>query len=301
MSVFERTRTGLREMPSNAAWLVSQLTKPADAIGGAAAGARDKGRKVTAAVVDAAPLGDSVDIRAKRAHDAAERAREAEERAVEAARESKALAERAQAVSDRGRGRLSEVDRETNLQVKQRVTEAQKAAEEFVRRERQAAEADAEEQREEVAEEVGDEIAEAESEAEESQRRAEELVEDATQALAEARRLADEAAEAARSAAEEANRQAQQLESEAKQQATDAEERVNAAEELRERAAATAKRAAHELEREGTNGLDAYKKPELVELAATIGIEGRTDMTKDELIDAITKAPRRRARGAAKS
>jgi len=301
MSVFERTRTGLREMPSNAAWLLSHVTKPADAIGGAAAGAREKGRKVTAAVVDAAPVGDSVEIRARRAHDAAERAREAEERAVEAARESKVLADRAREVSERGRVRLKQVDLETSRQVKQRVAEAQRAAEEFVRREREDAEADAEELREEVEEEVEEEIAEAESDAEASQRRAEELVEDATEALAEARRLADEAAEAARSAAEEADRQAQWLQNEAKRQATDAEARVKAAEELREQAAATAKQTARELEREGTDGLDAYKKPELVQLAASIGIEKRSDMTKGELVDAITEAARRRARHGARS
>ena len=133
-----------------------------------------------------------------------------------------------------------------------------------------------------------------------AQKRSEELVEEATQALAEARRLADEAAEAARTAAEEAGRQAQRLEAEAKQQASEAEARIDAAEELRERAASTAKQAAQRLEQEGTNGLDAFKKPELVELASTIGIEGRTEMTKDELVDAITSAARR-SRGAAKS
>ena len=61
MLLLERTRTGLREMPSNAAWLVSRALRPADAIGSAAesagAGARDRGRKVKAAVVDAAPIG----------------------------------------------------------------------------------------------------------------------------------------------------------------------------------------------------------------------------------------------------
>src|SRR5687768_18401367 len=134
-------------MPSNAAWLVSRALNPVEALGDAAAGARDQGRKVTAAVVDATPVGDSVGIRARRAHDAAERAREAEERAVEAARESKALADRAREVSERGRARVQDVDRETSREVKQRVAEAQKAAEEFVKRERQAAEADAEEQR----------------------------------------------------------------------------------------------------------------------------------------------------------
>src|SRR5215204_3097025 len=127
--MFERTRTGLREMPSNAAWLLSRALQPAE---DAAAGARDQGRKVTAAVVDAAPVGDSVEIRARRAHDAAERAREAEERAVEAARTSKELAERARETSERGRARVKEIDRETSRQVKQRVAEAQKAAEEYV-------------------------------------------------------------------------------------------------------------------------------------------------------------------------
>ena len=39
-------------------------------------------------------------------------------------------------------------------------------------------------------------------------------------------------------------------------------------------------------------GLQSYNKPELVELAASIGIEGRTNMTKNELVDAIAKASR---------
>ena len=124
-----------------------------------------------------------------------------------------------------------------------------------------------------------------------------ELVEDATEALAEARRLADEAAEAARSAAQEANRQAQRLQNEAKQRASDTQTRVKAAEDLRERAAATAKHTALELDRTTTDGgLDAYESPELVELAASIGIENRSNMTKPELVDAIMKAARRQAR-----
>src|SRR4029453_17973798 len=123
--MFERTRTGLREMPSNAAWLLSKALKPAE---DAAGGARDQGRRVTAAVVDAAPVGDSVEIRARRARDAAARAREAEERAVEAARESKALADRAREVSENGRARIKEVERETSREGKQRVAEAERAA-----------------------------------------------------------------------------------------------------------------------------------------------------------------------------
>ena len=136
--VFERTRTGLREMPSNAAWLLSKAARPTEAVGDAASSARDQGRRVTAAVVDAAPVGDSVEIRARRARDAGERAREAEERAVEAARESKALADRARQVSEQGHARIKEVERETSRQVKQRVADAEKEAAEYVKRTPQA-------------------------------------------------------------------------------------------------------------------------------------------------------------------
>jgi hypothetical protein len=285
-------------MPSNAAWLVSRVLKPAEAIGSAAesagTGARDKGRKVKAAVVDAAPVGgDSVEVRMKRAQDAGERAREAEDRAVEAAQESKDLADHVRRVSERGHARLEEVERETSRQIKQRVTQAQKAADGFVKQEREAAEAEAEEKRDELQEEIDDETEDAQRDAEAAQERAEELVEDATEKLAEASRLANEAAEAARGAAEDANRQAEQIAGEAEQQASEAEERVREAEELQGHAAATAKRTARELNGDATNGgLKSYNKPELVELAASIGIKGRTNMTKGELVRAITNASR---------
>jgi len=300
MRLLERTQTGLREMPSNAAWLLSRALRPAEPVKDAAesvtAGARDRGRQVGAAVVDAVPVGgDSVDIRVRRAQDAAEQAREAEARAVEAARESKALADHARQVSERGRARLKEVNRETAREVKQRIAEAQKAADEFVKRERQAAEADAEEQRQEVREDVGEEIEEAQRDAEASQQRAEELVEDATERLAEARRLADEAVQAARAAAEEANRQAQELARDAEQQASEAEARVRATEQVRTNSLATARQTARQLDQETTNGgLKSYSKPELVELAASMDIPKRTSMTKDELVRAIARASRKR-------
>jgi DNA repair exonuclease SbcCD ATPase subunit len=297
--VLERTQRGLREMPSNAVWLLSRVVRPAGAISGAAAGARDKGRQVAAAVVDAAPVGDSVEIRAARARDAAERAREAEQRAVEAARESKALADRARAVSEHGHAQIKQVARETDRQVKQRVAEAQRAAEELVRRERAAAEAEANQTRAEVVEDVESDISDAESEAEESQHRAEELLEEATRELAEARRLADDAARAARVAAEDAERQAEQLQKEAKQQAAEAEARVKAAEQLHERTVSRAKKVVRELD--ASNGLDAYNKPELVRLAASMGIEKGSSMRKDELLDVITTAARQRARQASHS
>ena len=296
MSLSEQARTGLREMPSNAAWLLSRVLKPADAVGTAAesatANARDQGRKVKAAVVDATPFGgDSVDIRMRRAQEAGERAREAEERAAEAAHESKDRSEHARDVSEHGRARLRDSDRETTRTVKQRLAEAQKAAEALVERERRAAEADAEEQRRQVRAEVDEEVQAAQADAEACRERAEELIEDATEKLAEARRLADEAAEAARTAAEEASRRAQSLASEAQQQAHDAHAQVKATERLRERTQTTARRAARDLESEN-GGLESRSKAELVALAASVGIDTRTNMTKSELADAIAKASR---------
>jgi colicin import membrane protein len=298
MSLSERAREGLREMPSNAAWLLSRTFKPAEGVGeatgSAAAGARDRGRRAKAAVLDVTPFGgDSVDVRMRRAGDAAEEAREAEEQAVEAAQESKERSDHARQVADRGRARMAELDRELTRRVKQRVADAQKAADEAVRREREEAEAEAEEQRLETQTEIDDDLAEAEGDAEEARERAEELVAEATEKLAEARRLADEATEAARAAAEEAHRRARELADEAEQQAGDAQERIEAAERLREQSEGVAKTTARELSRMPANGgLESYNKPELVELASSIGIEGRTNMTKSELVEAIAKASR---------
>jgi colicin import membrane protein len=298
VSLSEQTRTGLREMPSNAAWLLSRVLKPAEAVGAAAgsatAGARERGRKVTTAVVDAVPIGgDSVDSRMKRAQEASERAREAEIHAAEAAHESKARSDYARVLSERGRARLKEVEREMARYVRQHVAEAQKAADEAVERERRAAESDAEEEQRQVRAEVDEEIEEARRDAEASRQHAEELVEDATEKLAEARRLADEAAEATRAAAEEANRQARNLADDAQQQAHDAEARVKATHQIRQQSRTTAKRAGRELDRDSSHGgLESYNKPELVKLAASIGIDKRTHMTKGELADAIAKASR---------
>ncbi len=125
-SLSERTREGLRDIPSNAAWLLSRVRRPAESVGSAAESAtenvRNRGRRVREAVADATPIGaDSVDVRMQRARDAAERAREAEEQAVEAAQESKERSEEARRTSERGRARIAEVERETARDVKRRV------------------------------------------------------------------------------------------------------------------------------------------------------------------------------------
>ncbi len=297
MSLSERARTGLRDMPSNAAWLLSRALKPAEAVGTAADSARiearDQARRAQSAIVDAVPFGDSVEIRMRRAEEAGERAREAEEQAVAAAREAKARSDQAREVSERGRSRLKEAERELTREVSQRVADARRSADEEVKREQQAAEADARERQLALKAEVDEENENAQQRAEQAQQQAEELVEDANEKLAQARQLADEAAEAARRAAEAANRHAHRLTAEAQQQARDAEAQVGASERIREQSESTAKHAARELGDDVTNGsLESLNKPELVELAASVGIEHRTTMTKSELLDAITKASR---------
>jgi colicin import membrane protein len=295
----EQARMGLSELPSNAAWLLSRaLLAPVEAAGSesrsAASGTQDRARKLGASVLDAAPIGgDSVETRMKRARAAAERAREAEEQAVEAARVAKERADHARRVAERGRVRMTEVKRDTNRGVEQRIAEARRDADEAIKREREAAQADAEEELRQAQAEVAAETEDAHRDAEAAQERAKELVEEATRRLAEARRLADESTEAARAAADEAHRQAQQLVDEAEQQANDADAQAAAAEEVRERSKTTAKRTVRELEGDLTNGsLESYNKTELLDLAATIDIEGRTQMTKAELVDAIAKASR---------
>ena len=53
------------------------------------------------------------------------------------------------------------------------------------------------------------------------------------------------------------------------------------------------RRTVRELNRTPRNGsLKSYNKPELLDLAASMGVEGRTNMTKDELVEVITKAAR---------
>lgn len=229
----KQTRTGIREMPTNAAWALSRLVQPAEkTVGSVAESAAAGGRKAGSTLIDVTPGlgesrhrdGDSVDARMARARESAERARQAEDRAIQAADESRERSGHAEQVSARGRARIAEVERETERHMRQRIAAAEKAAQELVERERRKAEEEAESHRSEVRAEVEEEVVEARREAEDHQRRAEELVADANEKLAIARRHSEEATDAARTAAAEANRRAEQLATEAEEQAGTAEE-----------------------------------------------------------------------------
>jgi colicin import membrane protein len=291
----EQARVGLLELPTNAAWLLSRAVQP----GSAAAGTRDKARKLGASLVDAAPVGDSVEARMKRARAAAERAQEAEEEALEAAKWSKESSDRIRQVTESNRAWLAEVKREASRHVEQRVAEARRAADERVAEAQREADQQVEQERAAARREADKELENAQAEAakkteaarrdaEAAEQRAKDLLTESRERLAEAKQRADEAVQAASARAEEAQRQARQLTEEAEQQATSARAKVAAAEQVREDATASAKNTAR---RERTNGnLESQSKPELQHLAASLEIEGHTKMNKAELISAITKA-----------
>jgi colicin import membrane protein len=283
--------TGLRELPSNAAWLLSRVLPPDTA--GPAAATRDTARRIRASVEDVAPVGDSVETRMKRARAAAERAQQAEEEAVAAAEASKQSADRARLVAESNRSQIADLKRELKRRVEESVKEARRAAEVRIERERAAAQAEADEELERRQSEAEAETRDAQHDAEVKQQRAKELVAEAHERLAEARALAGEATQAARAAAEEAHRQAQLLAADAEQQAQAADRRVAAAEEVGKAAAVTGEATSQRLDRRPIDGdLESQTKGELLDLAAAMDIEGRANLTKAELISAIKRASR---------
>ena len=220
---------------------------------------------------------------------------------MEAARESEALAERAREVAERGRHRLEEVDRETAAYVRPALAEAGESR----RGIRTGASARPRKRRPK---------SDARKSLKMSRKRSSKSKVRLRKHSGEQRSLSR--TRPARGGGEATGRRGgpscatgrrggradrTNLQTEARRRADEAEGRVEVVEELRERAAATANRTSRELADDHGNGLDSYKKPELVELAGSIGIRGRTDMTKGELVDAIMTAARRSARQGARS
>jgi hypothetical protein len=267
--------TGLRELPSNAAWLLSQVLPTEET--GPAAGPRDTARRIKATIEDATPMGDSVETRLKRARAAAERAQRAEEEALAAAEESKRSSDYARIVAERNRTQIAELKRDLKQRVEHAVTEARRAAAERIEDERAAAQSEADQELESRQGAAEEETQGAKRDAETAQQRAKELVTEAQERLAEARALAEEATRAARATAEEAHRQAQQLAAEAQHQAQAADERVAAAEQIGNAAVSTPI----------DGDLEARTKAELLDIAAAMDIEGRAAMSEAELISAI--------------
>ncbi len=279
-------KVGLKELPSNVSWLLSKaLVGPAE---NAAAGSRDHARAVAHSVRDGVARGDSLEARLTRAREAAERAQQLEADALDEARRAKELSDHASDVSAEGERRVRDSEQRAAEQVEAQVAEARRKADEEVEASRARAEEEAQGSVRQVAEEVRADEEQARAEAEQAQERARSRIAEATEQMAEARRLADEAVQAAQQAAAEAQQRAADLAGEARTRAEGADEQVAEATEVQRAAASHAKDITKQLRRKDVpEDLDELPRKDLLDLATTLDITGRSSMNKAELVSAI--------------
>jgi hypothetical protein len=290
-------KTAIAELPENAGWLMRRYLTPPP-VERAVDEARSGARRLTDSVADALPFGaDSLDLRLHRAGEALEDAQRAEQDALRRTNEASELAERERAVAAEGRRRLEEAKRAGAAAIKQRVADARRRAEAMIEEERAAAEAEARRRADEVAARNEAEREEAARQAEEARARADAEMAAARERLAEARELADEAAEAARAAADEAHRRARAMTDQAESQARAAEERAAEADRARGAVGDQAAELVHDAEAApALDDIADKTKPELLDLAASLDIEGRSSMSKADLVQAVRRASSARRR-----
>lgn len=308
------TTSSLAELPNNAAWLLSKALKPvtsaaagassaaegvSDAVsstvgtaGAAKSRVRQKARATKRSVAGAIPLTgrDSVAALMREADAAAKQAHDAEARAVAVAQEAKDSADDAARVARESDEFVQQVRRETE----RKVAAAEAEAKERFERERQDAEAEGRQAIEKAEAQASARTREAVRNAEEAQARAREAIQEASQALIETRDLASQAAAAAKEIAAQASHEADQLARQAQERAAEAERQVAETDRLRRPANSAARG-----EREGSGPhsagaivrkageLEALTKEELLRLTESLDVEGRSSMSKSELIEAI--------------
>ena len=285
---------------TNATWLLSKAVSPLDQSSAvtrasSATGLLDMARSAGATVMDALPGGDSIELRLQRARAAVAEAQEAEERAVQESLEAEREAQEAEQVTERCRDYVRDVEAEQERAVEARVDEARREAEARIDEARREAQAEAEKVVDSARQEAEGRAEEARREAEAAHERARDRLEAARDKLVEARQLSEEAIEATRAAAEEAHRQSLQVAADAEMMARSAEERVTEAEAVRARTSSTAGDLTRQL-----NGVgylveleDDDQNTELLDLAAAQDVEGRSAMTKDQLVTALNRAARK--------
>ncbi len=139
-----------------------------------------------------------------------------------------------------------------------------------------------------VRDEIAADNAQADAEAEALRERAEADIATATELMVDARRLADKASDDARQAADEARRKADEL-------ADGANSRVADTDKLRQAVGVAAADAVRELDGDDLRDLSQHTKQELLEVATSLDVGGRSSMTKDELVSAIKKTAKAEA------
>ncbi len=324
--VKSRAATGLKDLPSNAAWVAGRMRRtPAKGLSGASDAATGVGSALSHArrsVAEHMPFvgnGTAVDALVGSARSTAEEAREAESRALALAQEARQAAEEAKRASEAAfeqarqteaesravaSERIDKVKTETSAQVAkvksdadERVQAARHDADERVAEERRQAKQEADAAIARAKDAAANSARAAQQAAEEASDRAQEAVARATDAVARARETADRAAQAALAAAATAGREAERLAAEAgevRSQVAEYEQATNGSGQASTTSVRTAppvpaRRARRSPRRAAPS--TAQSKADLVRQAAALGIEGRTTMSKVQLVNAIKKAP----------
>jgi uncharacterized phage infection (PIP) family protein YhgE len=282
--------SGVKDLPRNGAWLLSKaLRSPIVATESAAQDTSDGLRRMTVAVADRLPGGpDTVGIKLKRAEAAVAKAKEAESRALAEAQVASERADNAKAVSEEGKQRIREATREGKQEVDRRTQEAREHYTRLINQERDKASQEVAERMEQLTTSLNAEAERARAEAEQAAEHARALIEDAHQQMAEARQLAAEATAAAQEAADLAREQARAVAEKAEERAGSADRIVDDAQRAEGALATVAARAAE------AEDLRSQTKADLTELARSLGIQGASRMTKDQLIRTVRSASRAR-------
>lgn len=291
----EMAATGVRELPSNVSWVVTQALHPSD---GAADGDGGSASRAMAGERGKVPLtGESLESRLKRARSASEKAHRAEQEARAEANHAKELADAVRKTNEQGRARVRDAKSEAAEEVRRRVEEARERADAMVEGERERAQADADATVHKVGERFEGELDKSRARAEAAQQRAQEKIAEATQRLARARKLADAAAEAAQAAAEAARGKAEELAAgEVRRTAAPKERRAAEAKAVQKKVAGSGAKVARQMSSGRTDqDLRSMTKPELVDLAGALGVETRSSMNKQQLLRAVRRAARKAA------
>ena len=277
-SVVDLAKTGVREMPRNAAWALSKVVRTAGhAIDSGSDTVVDQGRRAArraASAVGASDSDGSVESLLRRADEAAEIARAAEADAVQRAEEAKAAAEFAQHTAREAEEELAAAEKEGQKAVKEHVAAVEGEAREMVQRVQQEAKDMVERARSDlesaVSEELDDLRSELDSDVDQARERAQSSAAEAREALA----RADEAVTVARDLATQAQSAAERAAAEAAQTAErlrwEEREKVTIGAPLRE------------------EDLIDLTKAELIDLASTAEVPGRSHMSKSELVSALS-------------
>lgn len=297
-------RRGVKELPKNASWIVAKALRPlGQATNGAPPdstlesvreSAKDRFRAVGAKARDVMPGVDSVEQRVDRARAAADRTQQAEEEAVATAQTAKQEADRLKAIQAEEKSRIRKLKEELDQRVRAAEADARRRAEEQVDEEKEAARRDADAVLDREQHDSEQRMQDHRDRADNAKGEAEEKLRRATQLMAEARELADEASEAGRQAARQAQEQVDRLVAHAQHDAHQAEElrqRAKQVDDSLDAQAATITRQ-HMGRFPNATALRAMNKTELMDLAAAQDVDGRASMTKQQLIQALTRATR---------